>query len=265
MQIRCLNGQNISALAFLRITQSQGLITIFVKSGYDETPLTREIVQNKVTVATVYGRSYYKIINALKLMDIQFESVSPEEAALSNAKIIITTRDEAEIVRRKDVLLDTELDDYPVFMKAKILRNIMGPYHDDQLTIGIDPGIRIGVSVIFLHNEIESVVESSPESAIKLVSHLISRIRSNKKVVRIGNGNIVMATQIAMTLKTKFKELVDIEIVDEHGTSQPQNTEANRRGARDRASARTIALRNGKPFKSSSSPSRISNGVIKST
>jgi hypothetical protein len=74
-----------------------------------------------------------------------------------------------------------------------------------------------------------------------------------------------MATQIAMTLKTKFKEL-DIEIVDEHGTSQPQNTEANRRGARDRASARTIALRNGKPFKSSSSSSpRISNGVIKST
>jgi hypothetical protein len=74
-----------------------------------------------------------------------------------------------------------------------------------------------------------------------------------------------MATHIAMTLKTKFKELVDIEIVDEHGTSQPQNTEANRRGARDRASARTIALRNGKPFKSSSSSSsRISNGVIKS-
>ncbi|MBD0360495.1 MAG: hypothetical protein ICV56_07285, partial [Nitrososphaeraceae archaeon] len=110
----------------MRITQPQDLITIFVKIRYDETPLTREIVRNKVTVATVYGRSYYKIINALKLMDIQFESVSPQEAALSNAKIIITTRDEAEIVRRKDVLLDTELDDYPVFTKAKILRNIMG-------------------------------------------------------------------------------------------------------------------------------------------
>ena len=41
-------------------------------------------------------------------MQMQFESLSPEEAALSNAKIIITTRDEAEIVRRKDVLLDTE-------------------------------------------------------------------------------------------------------------------------------------------------------------
>jgi hypothetical protein len=186
-------------------------------------------------------------------MDIEFESLSPQEAALSNSKIIITTRDEAEIVRRKDILLDTELDDYPVFTKAKILRNIMGPYHDDQLTIGIDPGVRIGISVIFLHNEIESVVESSPESAIKLISHLVSRIKSNKKIVRIGNGNIAMARQIALILKAKFKELINIEIVDEHGTSQPQNTDANRRGARDKASARTIALRRGRPFKPSDS------------
>ena len=217
-----------------------------------------ELVQNKVAVATVYGRPYYKIINALKLMEIEFESLSPQEAALSNAKIIITTRDEAEIVRRKDVLLDSELDDYPVFMKAKILRNIMGPYHDDQLTIGIDPGVRIGISVIFLHNEIESIVESSPEAAIKLVTHLLSRIRSKKKIVRIGNGNIAMARQMALILKTKFKELIEIEIVDEHGTSLPQNTDANRRGARDKASARTIALRRGIPFKSSDS-SCISN------
>jgi hypothetical protein len=182
-------------------------------------------------------------------MQIEFDSLSPEEAALSNAKTIITTRDEAEIVRRKDVLLDTELDDHPVFTKAKILRNFMGPYHDDQLTIGIDPGVRIGISVIFLHNEIESIVESSPEAAIKLVSHLISRIRSNKKIVRIGNGNITMARQMALTLKTNFKEIIEIEIVDEHGTSLPQNTDTNRRGARDKASARTIALRKGRPFK----------------
>jgi hypothetical protein len=192
-------------------------------------------------------------------MEMEFESLSPEEAALSNAKIIITTRDEAEIVRRKDVLLDTELDDYPVFTKAKILRNIMGPYHDDQLTIGIDPGVRIGISVIFLHNEIESVVESSPEAAIKLVSHLLSRITSNKKIVRIGNGNIAMARQIALILKTKFKELIEIEIVDERGTSLPQNTQANRRGARDIASARTIALRRGRLFKPSDSSYIVKN------
>jgi hypothetical protein len=199
-------------------------------------------------VATVYGRSYYKIINALKLMDLRFESLSPQQAAESNAKIIITTKDEAEIVRRKDVLLDTELDKYPILLKAKVLRSIMGSYHDDQLTIGIDPGNRIGISIIYLHNEIDSVVESSLNSTIQLISVLLSGIRSKKKIVRIGDGNITMANQIASMIKTKFNDLVDIEIVDERGTSLPQNTDANRRGIRDRSSARTIAFRKGKSF-----------------
>lgn len=205
-------------------------------------------MQHKITVATVYGRSYYKIINALKLMDLRFESLSPQQAAESNAKIIITTKDEAEIVRRKDVLLDTELDRYPILLKAKVLRSIMGSYHDDQLTIGIDPGNRIGISIIYLHNEIDSVVESSLNSTIQLISVLLSGIRSKKKIVRIGDGNITMANQIASMIKTKFNDLVDIEIVDEHGTSLPQNTDANRRGIRDRSSARTIAFRKGKSF-----------------
>lgn len=218
----------------------------------DETPLIRELFQHRVTVATVYGRPYYKIINALKLMDLRFESLSPEQAASSNAKIIITTKDEAEIVRRKDVLLDTELDRYPVLIKAKILRNIMGSYHDDQLTIGIDPGTRIGISIIYLHNEIDSFVESSLDSTIQLVSVLLSGIRSKKKIVRIGDGDIAMAKQIASMTKARFKDLVDIEIVNEHGTSLPQNTDTNRRGARDRSSARTIALRKGRAFNSSS-------------
>jgi hypothetical protein len=207
-------------------------------------------MQHKITVATVYGRSYYKIINALKLMDLRFESLSPQQAAESNAKIIITTKDEAEIVRRKDVLLDTELDKYPILLKAKVLRSIMGSYHDDQLTIGIDPGNRIGISIIYLHNEIDSVVESSLNSTIQLISVLLSGIRSKKKIVRIGDGNITMANQIASMIKTKFNDLVDIEIVDERGTSLPQNTDANRRGIRDRSSARTIAFRKGKSFNS---------------
>src|SRR5918911_2646284 len=223
-----------------------------LKNEIDERPLTREILQSKVTVATVYGRPYYKIISALKLMDIQFDSLSPQEAAVSNAKVIITTKGEAEIVNRKDVLLDSELDKCPAVLKAKILRSIMGYHHDDQLTIGIDPGNRIGISVIYLHNEIESVVESSLNSTIQLISVLLSGIRSKKKIVRIGDGNVDMATHIGWMIKTRFGELVDIEIVDEHGTSLPQNIDGNRRGIRDKSSARTIALRRGWPFNSTS-------------
>jgi len=180
-------------------------------------------------------------------MELQFDSLSPEEAAASNAKVIITTRDEAGIVNRKGVMLDTELENYPAIAKAKILRSIIGDQADDQLVIGIDPGSRIGISATYLHQEILSAVESSPQDAIDRVSAMLGGIESRKKLVKIGDGNIAMARQIAHMLKMKFRDQVSVEIVDEHGSSQ--NADANRRGARDRSSARTIALRSGRSFK----------------
>jgi hypothetical protein len=181
-------------------------------------------------------------------MELQFDSLSPQEAAASNAKVIITTRDEAGIVNTKGVvMLDTELENYPAIAKAKILRSIIGDQADDQLVIGIDPGSRIGISATYLHQEIVSVVESSPQDAVDQVSALLGGIESHKKLVKIGDGNIAMARQIAHMLKMKFRDRVSIEIVDEHGSSR--NADANRRGARDISSARTIAFRSGRSFK----------------
>jgi hypothetical protein len=199
-------------------------------------------------VATVRGRPYYKITSALKLMELQFDSLSPEEATASRAKVIITTEDEAAVIvnRKGAVMFDTELEKYPAITKAKILRSIVGEHADDQLTIGIDPGSRIGISAIYLHQEIASEVESSPQDAIDQVSAMLGGIESRKKVVRIGDGDIRMAKQIAYMLKTRFRDRVIVEIVDERGTSQ--NTDANRRGARDRLAARMIAFRSGKTF-----------------
>ena len=223
-----------------------------LKLNIDETPLIKEeLSYQKITVATVRGRPYYNITCALRLMELQFDSLSPEEAAVSNAKVIITTQDEAGIVNKKGiVMIDTELEKYPAIAKAKILRSVIGErVIDDQLIIGIDPGSRIGISAIYMHHEIASaVVESSPQDAINHVAAMLGGIESRKKVVKIGDGNIAMAIQIARMLKMKFKDSISIEIVDEHGTSLPQNTDANRRGVRDRSSARAIAFRSGKSF-----------------
>ena len=180
-------------------------------------------------------------------MNLKFDSLSPAEAAQSDAKVIITTVDEAELVRQKGVvMLDTELEKYPAISKAKILRSLAREDADDRLTIGIDPGSRIGISAIYLGQELLSDVESNPHDAVEQVAAMLGGITSRKKVVRIGDGDIRMARQIARMLKFRFEENVEIEIVDEHGTSQ--NTDANRRGARDRSSARTIAFRSGKEF-----------------
>jgi hypothetical protein len=183
-------------------------------------------------------------------MNIQFESLSPEEAALSESKIVITTKDEAEILKRKDILLDTDLEKLPILTKARILRSTVKFCYSDVLIIGVDPGKRIGISVIYMHNEIGCFVESSPSRVVQLISVLIAGIDSKKKTVRIGDGDMYMARLMATWLKSRLSGLVEIEIVDERGTSFPLNSCKNRRGLRDIYSARKIAQRNGRIFKS---------------
>jgi hypothetical protein len=212
----------------------------------DGAPLDIFESRNIIAVATVYGRSYYNIVNALKLMDLTYQSLSPEQADSSDTRVVITTKDESGIIHRKNVLLDTELDEVPILSKAKILRAIMRYSKDDSLIIGVDPGYRIGISVIYFHNEIESFVEHSPESAIEIISVILSGIRSRKKLVKIGDGNIRMCNDIANALKMKFKGSVDIEIVDEYGTSLRHSVYSNRRGIRDCSSAKVIAFRRGR-------------------
>jgi hypothetical protein len=100
-----------------------------------------------------------------------------------------------------------------------------------------------------MREEIGSFVESSPSRAVELISVLISGIDSRKRIVRIGDGDPNMARLIATMLKSRFETSVEIEIVDEWGTSLPHNSGKNRRGIRDILSARKIAHRNGRPFR----------------
>jgi hypothetical protein len=207
-----------------------------------------QTINHKITVATLNGKSYYKIINTLKLLQLNYEELSPSEAVNSYSRIIITSKEESSIFKKKNIMVDSELNENPVIIKAKILRKLIKSHTYDQLTIGIDPGNRIGISIFYLHDEIESVVLSTIELTLNFIIEVLSEIKAKKKIVRIGDGNINMARSIAFLIKTNFKDLVHVEIVNEHGTSSIQNNESNRRILKDKSSARLIAFRNGKIF-----------------
>jgi hypothetical protein len=208
----------------------------------------RETLNDKITVATLNGKSYYKIINTLKLLQLNYEELSPLEALNSYSKIIITSKEESPIFKKKNIIVDSELNENPVIIKAKILRKLIKSHTYDQLKSGIDPGNRIGISIFYIYDEIESVVLSTIESTLNFIIKILSGINAKKKVVRIGDGNINMARTIAFLIKSNFKDLVHIEIVNEYGTSSIQNNESNRRILKDKSSARLIAFRNGKIF-----------------
>lgn len=203
-----------------------------------------------VIVATLSGRSYYKITSVLKSLDLQFLSLSPEEAARSDAKIIITTLNESKIFKRSDVFLDTQLEESPLFIKAKMLQSFMSSSgsSNDHLIVGIDPGKRIGISILYCHFELDKVILSSVHSTIEKISFILSSIDSSKKIVRIGDGTIQISNQIASLLKSYFKDEIIVEIVNEYGTSIRQGAEKNRRGIRDISSARKIAFRKGRIY-----------------
>ena len=200
---------------------------------------------NQIVVATVEGRPYYKIVTMLKSMNIGFSSLSPEEASQTNAKIIITTKEEASLIRRQDLMYDFQLDTFPPLFKAMLLKNLNGNYTEDILVVGVDPGIRIGIYVLYLHSELYSTVQGSLREAVKCIINIMSCINSSKKILKIGNGDSTICNHIAKAIKNQNRS-VRIEIVNEFGTSQ--NILPNCRRNKDVKSARSIALRPGRTF-----------------
>ena len=200
---------------------------------------------SQIVVATVEGRSYYKIVSILKSMNIGFSSLSPEEASRTNAKIIITTKNEASLIRREDLIFDFQLDTSPALFKAMLLKNLSGNYSEDMLVVGVDPGNRIGIYVLYLHTELYSTVRSSLREAIKFIMNILSCINSSKKILKIGNGDSIKCNHIAQEIKNQNGSVI-IEIVNEFGTSR--NILPNCRRNRDVGSAKSIAFRSGRIF-----------------
>ena len=208
-------------------------------------PLVTGPNPSQIVVATVEGRSYYKIVSMLKSMNIGFSSLSPEEASRTNAKIIITTKNEASLIRREDLIFDFQLDTSPALFKALLLKNLSGNYIEDILVVGVDPGNRIGIYVLYLHTELYSTVRSSLREAVKFIMNILCCINSSKKILKIGNGDSIKCNHIAQEIKNQNGS-VRIEIVNEFGTSR--NILPNCRRNRDVGSAKSIAFRSGRIF-----------------
>ncbi|HEX9318467.1 MAG TPA: hypothetical protein VF884_05985 [Nitrososphaeraceae archaeon] len=183
----------------------------------------------------------------LKNVGLKYDSKAPQEVSSSEAKVIITTKNEARMIDGQNVIVFSDVSAYPILFKAKILKNMAGTNQDDILIIGVDPGNRIGICILYLHAELQRMVQSSSADTIKLISILLRGIPAKEKIVRIGDGHQAIAYNIAYEIRKRFKNEVTIELVDEFGTSR--NTASNRRGNKDEASARNIASRKGLLFR----------------
>jgi len=200
--------------------------------------------QNNIVVATVSGKSYFKFVNILKNLRLNFDSALPEEIKSSEKRLILTTVKESSNIQSNLILLDNEFDQDPIIIRSKIAEKLESGIHDNSLIIGIDPGNRIGLSVFYLEKEIESSIFTSVDDLISHIVKILVGINAERKVVKIGNGNMRVAKQIANLLNLRFCSHFELEFVDERRTSL-RIRNYNKRGERDKISARYITQREG--------------------
>ena len=190
------------------------------------------------------GRSYFKFVNTLKHLNLDYDSVLPEEITSSDKRLILTTVRESEKIPSNLILFDDEFDYDPTIIRGKMVEKLESGIHYGSLVIGVDPGSRIGLSVFYYEKEIESSIYTSVDDLISHIVKILVGLNAKRKVVKVGNGNMKIARQITNLLNLRFCSHFELEFVDERKTSLRVRN-YNKRGERDKISARYITQREG--------------------
>jgi hypothetical protein len=202
-------------------------------------------MKEKVAVATVQGKAYFLIINALREQNIPFISVVPGEPVPSRVKLMITTEKEKSKVGFEKALIfqgESELENLISEIKALLL----GKEAFEKIVIGIDPGEAIGVAVLADGKVIE---EANCYSSHEMVNSILKVLRTvnfsiTEVVVKIGNG-VPVYRKLLKDLDDTLPPQVMLEVVGEAGTNLPINDHRRSRKIRHISSAIRIAGRIG--------------------
>lgn len=168
----------------------------------------------------------------------------PEEIPNYNGNIVLTTSEEAPKESETPILHEDVFDKHPTVIRGLILQKLELEYDENALIIGVDPGSRIGLSVFYYGREIESSLYSSVDSLVSHIITILAELRAKRKIVKIGNGNMVLAKSIGTNLNLRFCSSFELEFVDERRTSS-KTKNYNQRGKRDRLAAKFITQREG--------------------
>jgi hypothetical protein len=198
----------------------------------------------KVAVATVSGKAYFLIVAELKERNVPFLSVIPGKPVPTEAKVIITTKEEKHLINHQKVLVfNNELELGSLIGEAT--RILQGKETYERIVIGIDPGKVFGLAVVADGNVIDTENCFSIEEAMDKVESVVKSIdfRSTEISIKIGNGFPECRDKLLDALDHALPPEAVLEVVSEAGTSRAMGT--HRRGLRDIVSAIRIAGRNG--------------------
>lgn len=199
----------------------------------------------KIAIITLNSKSYYKITKILRSQGFHFLSLTPDDKIPNSIKLVITTNSEKQLIPEINYLTVEELSNSKTHRYIIIGR--LSSTGFNNITIGIDPGYRTGLSVYSENKQIYVSVCRSLNQIKKIVSEICSYFTNSNIVIKIGIGNKHNSYNIANTIKKSIGNQARIEIVNEFGTSN-QKTKPNKRLIRDIKAAEIIAFRQGKIY-----------------
>ena len=200
-------------------------------------------MKEKVAVATVDGKAYFLIVNALREQNIPFISIIPGEPILTRVKLVITTEKEKDLVNYGKIFVFHGENDLENLI-GDVKRILLGKELYDKIVIGIDPGEAIGLAVladgkVIGENNCYSTNELS-QSVLKSIKNL--NLEDTHVLVKIGNGTPIYR-DLLENLDDTLPLQVELEVVSEVGTDKPQ--QKHTRKIRHISSAIRIAGRSG--------------------
>jgi len=128
----------------------------------------------KIAVATVSGKAYYLLVNELKKRNVSFLSLTPNDTAPIDVKVVITTKKERPKITHENVL-EYEEDKDPVEVVDEAIRIAKGKRTYERLVVGVDPGQNFGVAVLGDGNMVETKNCTSLNETVNTIRDVLSR------------------------------------------------------------------------------------------
>jgi len=144
----------------------------------------------RIAVATVSGKPYYLIVNEHKTKNVPFVSLTPQEHVPVEIKVVITTEEEASMIKHERVLV-YKADIEPAALINEALQIVEGRETFEKVTIGVDPGDVFGLAVLAGGKVVETENCYSVEETLQKIEKIIRNLEKTSASsisVKIGDG-----------------------------------------------------------------------------
>lgn len=203
----------------------------------------------KIAVATVSGKAYYLLVNALRERKLDFLSLTPFENVPLNVKVVITTEAERKNIKYPNIVVYRE-DMNPSIVVDEAIKSIEGKKTFETLVVGLDPGKTFGLAVLTDGKVTKTFTCPTEDETVKTVTDIFRQEREPAvRALKVGNASSTYAGNLLSLFDDALPKDVTIEVVQEAGTTRFSGQTAHKRRLKHVMAAIKIAERHGQIYK----------------